>query len=168
MMFCGHPQMSGRHLRVAANKYHPSISTQKTPSFFLNCPSFLKTAMSYFRILLSTIISVTTLTTFSQKKELTQDQLLKNKLPAITKPLPLIVSWETDDKLIIGRKLHPDSVSTPMLVDLKSGKETIAAKQDRKPDTSKRVYARDADIYFKDGDKAEVRLTNNNQAVLIG
>src|SRR5438270_11022070 len=60
---------------------------------------------------------------FSQKKELTNDQLLKNHLPAIVTSLPTVVSWETDERLILSRRPHPDSSVQTFLFDPKTLKE---------------------------------------------
>ena len=71
-------------------------------------------------VLGSTLISFSA---YSQKKELTTEQLLKNKLPAITAPLPTVASWETDDRLVLSRRSHPDSTAKLFLFDPKTVKE---------------------------------------------
>jgi len=101
---------------------------------------------------------------FSQKKELTNEQLLKNKLSAIVTPLPTIVSWETDERLILSRRSHPDSVAKTFLFDPKTVKE-LMVKEDpaRRAGASngKRVYYKNTDLYFTKGMGSEVRLTTD-------
>ncbi|MEJ7674762.1 MAG: DPP IV N-terminal domain-containing protein [Chitinophagaceae bacterium] len=103
---------------------------------------------------------------FSQKKELTNEQLLKNKLSAIVTPLPTIVSWETDERLILSRRSHPDSVAKTFLFDPKTVKE-LMVKEDpaRRAGASngKRVYYKNTDLYFTQGMDSEVRLTTDNE-----
>ena len=114
-----------------------------------------------YRSGLTSIISLVSLVSFSQKKELTAEQLLKNKMPGIVKALPVVVSWDEDDKLIIGRKLHADSISNPFMVNPKTGKESVTPRQERRPESSKRVYILGEDIYYRDGQQPEVKLTSD-------
>ena len=77
------------------------------------------------RFLLLSIVTISFHSSYSQKKELTNEQLLKNKLPAIVSPLPTIVSWETDERLILSRRPHPDSAAKTFLFDPKTVKEMM-------------------------------------------
>ena len=71
------------------------------------------------RSLLVFFISLIAVSSFSQKKDFTNDQLLKNKLPAITNPLPTVVSWEDDNHLVLRKRSHPDSSAKLFLFDPK-------------------------------------------------
>lgn len=108
------------------------------------------------------IAGFTSLTAFSQKKELTTNQLLKNELPSIATPLPTIISWETDDRLVLGSRIHPDSVSKTFLFDPKTVKEMLYAEEKKaQPKNTKKVYFKNTDLYFNQGSNAEIKLTND-------
>ncbi|MDQ2718945.1 MAG: DPP IV N-terminal domain-containing protein [Bacteroidota bacterium] len=99
----------------------------------------------------------------AQKKDFTEQQLLKNKMPLVTVPLPTIVSWN-EDGLILSRKPHPDSASKQFLFDLKTRKEmqmSLPAKTAGSPG-GKSVAMRNNNLYFKDGNNPEIRLTNDS------
>ncbi|MGI8581830.1 MAG: DPP IV N-terminal domain-containing protein [Chitinophagaceae bacterium] len=110
------------------------------------------------------IAGFTSLTAFSQKKELTPNQLLKNELPSIVTPLPTIISWETDDRLVLGSRIHPDSVSKTFLFDPKTVKEMLYADEKKaQPKNTKKVYFKNTDLYFNQGSNAEIKLTNDKE-----
>ncbi len=114
------------------------------------------------------IAGFTSLTAFSQKKELTTNQLLKNALPSIVTPLPTIISWETDDRLVLGSRIHPDSVSKTFLFDPKTVKEMLYAEEKKaQPKNTKKVYFKNTDLYFNQGSNAEIKLTNDKEKNLI-
>jgi Dipeptidyl aminopeptidases/acylaminoacyl-peptidases len=75
-----------------------------------------------FLFVATAFISISSL---SQKKELTNEQLLKNKLPDIVNPLPMVVSWETDNRLILSKRVHSDSVARIFLFDPETVKEMM-------------------------------------------
>lgn len=112
---------------------------------------------------LPVVLLSVSLSGFSQKKELTEDQLLKNNLPAIVTPLPSVISWDKDDELVLGRKAHPDSAAVNFIFNLKTTKETIINKQQDKQDTvnTKTVYLKNDDLFLKDGRRSEIQLTND-------
>ena len=60
---------------------------------------------------------------YAQKKDFTAEQLLKNKMPLVVLPLPVVISWNDDDYLLLSRKVHPDSIAKQFLFDPKTGKE---------------------------------------------
>jgi dipeptidyl-peptidase-4 len=98
---------------------------------------------------------------FSQKKVLTQEQLLK-KMPSIVVPLPQ-VSWADDEHIVFDKRFLPDTALKTITIDLKNGKETITPKEFGKVDVSlKKVYLKNNDIYFSSAG-IETRLTDNNQ-----
>ena len=59
----------------------------------------------------------------AQKKDFTEEQLLKNKMPLVVVPLPTIVSWNDDSHLILSRKVHADSLEHRFVFDLKTHKK---------------------------------------------
>lgn len=101
---------------------------------------------------------------FSQKKYLTEEQMLKNKMPAIVIPLPQFISWNDDVHLVFDKRSFPDTALKTITVDAKTGKETVAAKDYTKQSrSSKKVYLKNEEIYFSDG-SIETRLTDNHEA----
>ncbi len=115
----------------------------------------------FFLLIGITLISAAS---FSQKKELTNEQLLKNKLSAIVTPLPTVVSWESDERLILSRRSHPDSVAKTFLFDPKTVKELLIKEDLAKRqgmESDKRVYFKNDDLFFKQGSGDEIRLTND-------
>ncbi len=116
----------------------------------------------------SLLIGVTFLSvaSFSQKKELTNEQLLKNKLTAIVTPLPIVVSWESDERLVLKRRSHPDSAAKTFLFDPKTVKE-LMIKEDPAmrlgTANEKSVYLKNNDLYYKQGMADEIRLTNDKE-----
>jgi dipeptidyl-peptidase 4 len=100
---------------------------------------------------------------FTQKKNLTADQLLNNHLPEITIPLPTVVSWNSDDNLILSRKAQSDSVAAQFVFDLKTRKEIRLNAQAAKPAVAsgKTVSVKNNDLFYQDGNIPEVRLTND-------
>nr|MDQ6890716.1 DPP IV N-terminal domain-containing protein [Bacteroidota bacterium] len=115
-------------------------------------------------------ISILAISTFwlsqtltAQKKDFTEQQLLKNKMPSITVPLPTIVSWNSDGSLILSRKPHPDSAGKQFLFDQKTMKEMqIEPVKKESSAGGKSVSIRNNDLYFKDGNHPEIRLTNDS------
>lgn len=115
------------------------------------------------KFLLVTIILLSAISSFSQKKELTQELLLKNKMPDIIIPLPSIISWEDDSHLILGRKVHPDSASKNFYFDPKTTKETTVNKEEKKPTVkTKKVPLKNNDLYLTQDGSTETRLTNDS------
>lgn len=117
------------------------------------------------RIVLSFVFAALCLTSLSQKKELTNDQLFKNKLPAITVALPLVVSWEEDGKLVLRKKLHGDSSAMTFLINPKTGSETPwqPPSEALVPKQENRVVIKSDDLFLSEGSKGEVHLTNDKE-----
>jgi Dipeptidyl aminopeptidases/acylaminoacyl-peptidases len=116
-------------------------------------------------VLLSVCLLVFAYQPFAQKKPLTQEQFFKNKFYGIINPLPSVISWNDDEHLILARKVHPDSVAKSFLFDPKTVKEMLMKEDSagkRKVQQGKNVYSRNDDLYYKNGDQPEIRLTNDN------
>ena len=116
----------------------------------------------FYTTIFTIVATSASLLSFSQKKELTNDQLLKNKLTDIIRPLPTIVSWEDDSHLVLSRRPHPDSSAKTFLFDTKTLKEMAYERKDNNPSNSKRVYLKNEDLYYRIGNGEEIRLTNDN------
>lgn len=102
---------------------------------------------------------------YSQSKELSDEQLLKNKFAGIVKPLPVVVSWEDDAHLVLSRKAHPDSSAKLFLFDTKTLKEMSYEKKDVAAPASKDVFIRQEDLYYMAGNGDEIKLTSHQQIV---
>jgi len=102
-------------------------------------------------------------TLLAQKKDFTEAELLKNKMPAVTVPLPAIVAWNNDG-IIISRRAHPDSPAIQYLFDPKTRKEMALKMQEGKSEAKhgKSVFSRNNDLYFKNGNGQEIRLTSDS------
>ena len=99
--------------------------------------------------------------TYAQRKDLTMDQMLKNKMPLITLPVPNI-SWGENDEVIFTKKTPTDSVSRFYSFDPKNNQETaLATNYKVHQAVSSRTYLKDDDIYFSDENNNETKLTNN-------
>lgn len=116
------------------------------------------------KFLFTCCILLLTFNLHAQKKDFTAEQLLKNKMPLIVVPLPNIVSWNDDGHLVLSRKVHPDSVAKQFLFDLKTRREIQLEKPATvsMTATAKSVYIKDNDLFFKQGDNAEIRLTSDS------
>ena len=119
-----------------------------------NCSS--KTLLFIITVLFSS-------TLLAQKKDFTEAELLKNKMPAVTVPLPAIVAWNNDG-IIISRRAHPDSPAIQYLFDPKTRKEMALKMQEGKSEANhgKSVFSRNNDLYFKNGNGQEIRLTSDS------
>jgi dipeptidyl-peptidase-4 len=114
-------------------------------------------------ILLTALLTIA-LSSFGQKKEFTTSQLMNNKFAGIVNPLPTVISWNDDAHLVLGRKVHPDSVAKSYLFDPGTVKEMLLKEDSankRKGGKQKGVYIKNDDLYFLNADQQEVRLTND-------
>src|SRR6185369_10119276 len=99
----------------------------------------------------------------SQKKYLSQEQMLKYKMPVIVVPLPQFIRWDDDAHLIFDRRFFPDTALKTITVDATTGMEIISAKDYKvQPNRTKRVYLKNDDLYFSNNN-IETRLTNNKE-----
>ncbi|KAA9039386.1 prolyl oligopeptidase family serine peptidase [Ginsengibacter hankyongi] len=100
----------------------------------------------------------------AQKKDFTEEQLLKNKMPLVVVPLPTIDSWNDDSHLVLSRRAHPDSLAHQFVFDAKTRKEmAIEKRADVKMiHTGKSISIRNNDLYYTNGENAEIRLTKDS------
>jgi uncharacterized metal-binding protein len=90
------------------------------------------------------------LCSIGQKKEFTITQLLNNKFPGVINPLPSVISWNDDGHLVLGRKVHPDSIAKSYLFDPKTVKEMLLKEDSaykQKNGKHKSVYTKNDDLY---------------------
>ena len=116
--------------------------------------TIMKVSLSLlFSLFLSSIL-------WAQKKDFTEEQLLKNKMPDIVSSLPT-TSWNQNGIFIISRWNNDSKKFEKFSLDLKTRKE-IPYDQPTNTTLSngKRVTITDNDLYLKDGDKT-TRLTND-------
>ena len=98
----------------------------------------------------------------AQKKEFTQEQLLKNKMPDIISPLPSL-TWDSDNQLIISKRPHKDSALQKFLFDFKTRKEMAFTNPAKSVSLNRKaVFSKENDLFYKKNDDAEVRLTNDS------
>ena len=76
------------------------------------------------KLLLLSITSLLSLGVIAQKKEFTEQQMLRGGATNITTPLPRVLGWVDDGRLLINKKEHQDSAMKVFLVDCKTGKMT--------------------------------------------
>jgi dipeptidyl-peptidase-4 len=97
----------------------------------------------------------------AQKKEFTNDQLLKGARTGITYPLPQFMGWVDDNRFLLNKKVHPDSPSVLLVIDCKTGKDSPGSTDmlpaDNKGDFD--AYIKSDDIYIREGKNAERKLT---------
>jgi dipeptidyl-peptidase-4 len=100
----------------------------------------------------------------AQKKDFTAEQLLKNKMSSVITPLPEIISWNNGSGLILSRKPYKDSAAKQFLFDLKTRHEMEMQQTEQKPKdgNAKSVIEKNNDLYFKNGNSNEIRLTNDS------
>lgn len=97
---------------------------------------------------------------WAQKKDFTEDQLLKNKMPDIINSLPQ-TTWTQDGQFIITRWNKESKKFEKFSVNLKTHKEKpYEQSANNVSSDNKRVVITDNDLYLKIGDKS-TRLTND-------
>ena len=101
------------------------------------------------KLLLLSITSLLTLGVIAQKKEFTEQQMLRGGAANITTPLPRVLGWVDDGRLLINKKEHQDSAMKVFLVDCKTGKMTPSSadllKTNAGPGVS--ISLRDNDVF---------------------
>jgi dipeptidyl-peptidase-4 len=101
------------------------------------------------KLLLLSITSLLSLGVIAQKKEFTEQQMLRGGSANITTPLPRVLGWVDDSRLLINKKEHQDSAMKVFLVDCKTGKMTPSSadllKKDAGPGVS--VSLIDNDVF---------------------
>jgi dipeptidyl-peptidase-4 len=93
----------------------------------------------------------------AQKKDLTDDQYFKSNFKGITQPLPSVVKWLDDSRVVLKRE------GKNYVIDCKSGTETEATDADMKansgPDKPS-AFLKGGDVYVRISG-AETQLTND-------
>ena len=79
-------------------------------------------------ILFSVSFTVFPFYSIAQKKYLTEEQLVKNKMPAIVVALPQFISWEEDASLVFEKKFYPDTSVKTVVINPVNARETITSK----------------------------------------
>ena len=101
------------------------------------------------KLLLLSITSLLSLGVSAQKKEFTEQQMLRGGAANITTPLPRVLGWVDDGRLLINKKEHQDSAMKIFLVDCKTGKMTPSSadllKTNAGPGVS--ISLRDNDVF---------------------
>lgn len=93
----------------------------------------------------------------AQQKQVTTEQYIQNKVPDIIRPLPVIVSWNTDNELVLSGRVHVDSSITKYVYDLKHNTEQ---KQDTNiVNPTKKLLIKNDEVFFING-KEDIQLTN--------
>ena len=101
------------------------------------------------KLLLLSITSLLSLGVIAQKKEFTEQQMLRGGATNITTPLPRVLGWVDDGRLLINKKEHQDSAMKVFLVDCKTGKMTPSSADLLKtaPSPVVTLSMRDNDVY---------------------
>ncbi len=102
------------------------------------------------KLLLLSITSLLSLGVIAQKKEFTEQQMLRGGATNITTPLPRVLGWVDDGRLLINKKEHQDSAMKVFLVDCKTGKMTPSSADLLKTSPSPVVTLsmRENDVYI--------------------
>ncbi|MEY3186191.1 MAG: hypothetical protein RL675_10 [Bacteroidota bacterium] len=102
---------------------------------------------------------------WAQKKQLTEQQMLRNERTAILTPLPQVLGWVNDESFLINKKEHPDSALKPFLVDCKTGKSTPSSISllSKKESEVYSVAIREGDIYLNFPGRAARKLTSTSE-----
>jgi dipeptidyl-peptidase-4 len=108
----------------------------------------------------ATLILISSYALQAQKKDFTQEQLLKNKMPDIISPLPF-VTWDSDNQLIISKRAHKDSALQKFLFDFKTRKEMAYTSPAKSSAQRKSVFSKGNDLFYRLNGEAEVQLTND-------
>jgi dipeptidyl-peptidase-4 len=101
----------------------------------------------------------------AQKKQLTEQQMLRNERTAILTPLPQVLGWVNDESFLINKKEHPDSAFKPFLVDCKTGKSTPSSTSllSKKESEVYSVVMREGDVYLNFPGRAARKLTSTSE-----
>ena len=99
--------------------------------------------------LLLSISALLALGVSAQKKEFTEQQMLRGGANNITTQLPRVLGWVDDARLLINKREHQDSAMKVFLVDCKTGKMTPSSADLLKKETGPMVTVslRDNDVF---------------------
>ncbi len=120
------------------------------------------------RLLLPIVFSLVAIISNGQKKEFSDNDLLKNKLPEnFFETLPTVVRWVDDENVILYKKIHPDSLAMPVTLNVKKGTETVAAAlppsgvgRQASTGAGRSVVYKSNDLFYR-SNGIEKRLTND-------
>ena len=98
----------------------------------------------------------------AQKKQLSEQQMLRNEKTTIVTPLPQVLGWVNDESFLINKKEHPDSAFKPFLVDCKTGKSTPSSTSllSKKVAEVYSVSIREGEIYLSFPGRSSRKLTS--------
>jgi dipeptidyl-peptidase-4 len=98
----------------------------------------------------------------AQKKQLSEQQMLRNEKTTIVTPLPQVLGWVNDESFLINKKEHPDSAFKPFLVDCKTGKSTPSSTSllSKKESEVYSVSIREGEIYLSFPGRSSRKLTS--------
>lgn len=98
----------------------------------------------------------------AQKKQLSEQQMLRNEKTTIVTPLPQVLGWVNDESFLINKKEHPDSAFKPFLVDCKTGKSTPSSTSllSKKEAEVYSVSIREGEIYLSFPGRSSRKLTS--------
>ena len=114
-------------------------------------------------ILLASICLIS-LNSFSQKKELTENQMLRGEKTNITTTLPQVIEWIDDSHFLIAKKIHPDSSAKTFVVDCKTGILSPSTEaRASAPQSNISVSIRNNDIFLNETGKPTKQLTNSKE-----
>lgn len=91
----------------------------------------------------------------AQNKMISKADLMANKLPEnFQNPLPRFMKWLDDDRVILNQKIHPDSASKNYVMEVKTGKLSMATPDQMKgaAPPAKSVSVKKGDLFYKDGE----------------
>lgn len=110
-------------------------------------------------------ISLISITSFSQKKELSENQMLRGEKTNITTSLPQVIEWIDDSHFLINKKVHPDSSAKLFVVDCKTGILSPSIEETKKSaeQTNISVSIRNNDIFLNETGKSAKQLTNSKE-----
>jgi dipeptidyl-peptidase 4 len=114
---------------------------------------FVKTTAAFL------LLALVSLTAQAQKKDLTDEQYLKNNFKGITNPMPSVVRWLDDERFILRQE------GKNMVIDAKTGKEgeaTAAELKGEEKSPKPSVSVKENEIYVK-ANGVETQLTTDKE-----
>lgn len=88
-------------------------------------------------------------TCFAQTRDFNTADLLQNKLPAnFYQTLPSVVQWLDDDRVVLGKRFHPDSAAGTYILDVKTGRTQPYAVAPPSQPGGRQVIVRENDLFF--------------------
>lgn len=118
------------------------------------------------KIFLSIVLLLLTSGSFSQKKNLTENQMLKGeKIPNLLQPLPQVVGWLNDEQVLISKKENGDTITRYFLINAKTGKQIPSTKNaiQQESDEPISVQSQNNDLFLIIHGKEEKQLTKTDE-----